>query len=835
MWGAIDCIPALLECLPSREELLNYLDAFEKRVQICSFPHVPNEVTKTEVDRFLSDAKKNAEMHPDMLALLFAALALGSQHCVFDKSGGKWVEGAMEKESRNGDIYIAASMQSLRMASFMNRPTLLAIQTLIMMGPYLTNSGRFLDAWTLFGTTVRLAQSIGLHRHPKVLDPAPPLRESMLRRTLWWWMLHMDQQYSMTLGRPLGISGIGDCPPPDDLTTDPTILRFSECVNKFTLLARQILSSDRLNNAKIDEFTDQLRKLWDTVPETLQFEDAWLQKDREIPEWPIDVMAAVFYSKTHNYLILLNRQRIDHAAPTGNIVSPFSPKMTLYSSMSTGPDTPKSHHASTLLHRGRPLVLSSSLSLLSAFFFFYARAPAALICWTMGQQAFNSCMILLLDAMETGDMSRIEKVEKAYAVFVELERKGVHKLAALAVERISWGLTVLKKRMTAAQAQKTHSIALGKSQGGDGDVEMHGETNTIFTNDTIQEQDIQIDTVMGNTGMLLLEDPGLQCFVPESFEPLTWKMGENSLRRSSVPERRQQEQDPHQNQRQEQQKQGGREHEANQGVSMSISMSSVSSGQMTALSTKQGFRSGDGMTGDTRSPQGSAPGAYATFYTAPSHGSPDRLEPQQPQGLTSPMSPLSGAFPEVVQQDRQQLKHQPPRGGIEMHPQAAFALPLRPFSSPRQQLPSSSIAHQQALMQSQTSSPTPQSSANPSPMPTHLTSPLDSGLIASPASSMGEPTTQSSYYPQQMAQSVHPSWAARPAMMSSGSAPIFSDPQNYEYGTAFGSTTGPMDHSAQEWDDEEWEQYLGALPGSGWSDEEWEQYLGAILGSGWSE
>lgn len=37
-------------------------------------------------------------------------------------------------------------MQALRNASFVNLPTPLGIQTLIMVGPYLTNSGRFLDA-----------------------------------------------------------------------------------------------------------------------------------------------------------------------------------------------------------------------------------------------------------------------------------------------------------------------------------------------------------------------------------------------------------------------------------------------------------------------------------------------------------------------------------------------------------------------------------------------------------------------------------------------------------------------------------------------------------------
>lgn len=52
-------------------------------------------------------------------------------------------------------------MQCLRLGCFMNRPTLLVIQTLVMMGPHLTNSGKFLDASALFGGTVRLAQSIG--------------------------------------------------------------------------------------------------------------------------------------------------------------------------------------------------------------------------------------------------------------------------------------------------------------------------------------------------------------------------------------------------------------------------------------------------------------------------------------------------------------------------------------------------------------------------------------------------------------------------------------------------------------------------------------------------
>lgn len=162
-----------------------------------------------------------------------------------------------------------------------------------MIGPFLCNSGRFLDAWTLFGTTIRVAQAIGLHRHPKYLDPAPASeRECSIRQTLWWWMLHMDEQYSMVLGRPLGLSGIGDCPPPHELTTDPQMLRLSEYINHFTILARQILSSDRMSNTKIDEFTDLLLGLLDTMPELLQFEKSWLDVTKDLPEWPLGAMAA---------------------------------------------------------------------------------------------------------------------------------------------------------------------------------------------------------------------------------------------------------------------------------------------------------------------------------------------------------------------------------------------------------------------------------------------------------------------------------------------------------------------------------------------------------------
>jgi hypothetical protein len=100
-----ECIPQLLDCLPSRDELLESLGAFERRVSVCSFPHVPFEITRSEVERFLDDGRRNAQMCPDMLALLFAAMALGGQHSVWDTSGCQWEADAMAIEIGKGNVY----------------------------------------------------------------------------------------------------------------------------------------------------------------------------------------------------------------------------------------------------------------------------------------------------------------------------------------------------------------------------------------------------------------------------------------------------------------------------------------------------------------------------------------------------------------------------------------------------------------------------------------------------------------------------------------------------------------------------------------------------------
>jgi hypothetical protein len=105
-WAGQTGYQALIEMLPAEPELQQILDLFQKRAQSCSFPHTPEDLTKKEISRFLSDAETNAQKHPDMLALIFITLATGLQMGEWDRNGGEWIEGpASTRTAKQADIY----------------------------------------------------------------------------------------------------------------------------------------------------------------------------------------------------------------------------------------------------------------------------------------------------------------------------------------------------------------------------------------------------------------------------------------------------------------------------------------------------------------------------------------------------------------------------------------------------------------------------------------------------------------------------------------------------------------------------------------------------------
>ncbi len=105
-WRTAEGTSALINLLPKdQQETLFYINTFQHRAQSCSFPHLPDQCTESEVQRFLSNVKENSEQHPDMLALIFATLAQGAQNGAYDKLGGTWHGQVMESQCRMGDAF----------------------------------------------------------------------------------------------------------------------------------------------------------------------------------------------------------------------------------------------------------------------------------------------------------------------------------------------------------------------------------------------------------------------------------------------------------------------------------------------------------------------------------------------------------------------------------------------------------------------------------------------------------------------------------------------------------------------------------------------------------
>ena len=292
-------------------------------------------------------------------------------------------------------------------------------------------------------------------------------------------MLQMDQQYSMTLSRPLAISVTGDCPSPEPIMTDPVMQSLSIYDSHFTILGRQILSSGLWSNPQIDKFSDDLLALERTMPGVLQFEVSWLNEEKSLPAWPLNAHAGLLHIKMHNLLILLNRQRVESSrSESGN---------NRYMRTSAN-----ANH----MPRGRERVLHSCRSLLIAFEYFFTRVRAALICWSIGQMAFNAAMILTLSMLETGETQDLMPVQQVYSAFLEINKLGIHRLAGAAVDRLG---NLMKEFRTEDSAKQT---------------------------------------VMSQQGMMLLEDPGSPLSLSEDLPRLQHRishaMANSGLRRSTL-------------------------------------------------------------------------------------------------------------------------------------------------------------------------------------------------------------------------------------------------------------------------------------------------------------
>lgn len=153
-------------------------------------------------------------------------------------------------------------------------------------------------------------------------------------------------------------------------------------------------------------------------------------------------------------------------------------------------------------------------------------------------------MILLLEMCETLDLRYQERVDLTFAIFRELDDKGIHKLAHFAVERISKE-TIRLRNVVQGQRQQTEPSAAtvtlfpGRTEVATSESPGFGDYGLFqMTFDNPDRFGPLSDTVMSNTGMYLLEDPGLQAQAPPPFSVRRDSRMPRDDKQASVPQRR---------------------------------------------------------------------------------------------------------------------------------------------------------------------------------------------------------------------------------------------------------------------------------------------------------
>ncbi|GAB7336403.1 hypothetical protein MBLNU13_g09121t1 [Cladosporium sp. NU13] len=318
---------ALAKLLPPRQEIATTLDLSKRIFRVMFNPQGPYNLTMVEIDRFLSDVERNAILAPDALGRLFAILAMTPYYGSCDQRSGPETRNIAASPRLKIKCFVAASMQALRNASFMSEPTLHGVETLLILVIHLSGSGQPLDAWSLFGTTIRLAHLIDLHRDPTYLLPVPPPREHSVRRYIWWKMLCMDWKFSLILQKPLGISCNGDCPPPNLCDVDPSERRLYVVATELTLLARKIIIDGKdISKERSIDYTTRLTSLWETLPSTLRYENSWAGVEMALPPWPLDIMSASIFADIQTLIMMMNNGRLGTVNHSRHLHLPLSGK-----------------------------------------------------------------------------------------------------------------------------------------------------------------------------------------------------------------------------------------------------------------------------------------------------------------------------------------------------------------------------------------------------------------------------------------------------------------------------------------------------------------------------
>jgi hypothetical protein len=197
--GSIARASELTNALPSDSECLSFFRCYRETAHVV-YPAVADiEAIESDLLLFLinrASSQGGAGVSEETIygkdfhwiGLLFAVLASGCQCSTLPR----------KERELTSQVYICCSFECLRFTNFLSHATLENIQTLLILGNVISNNMNAGVAWSLMGLTVRLSQTLGLHR---ICPPSTPLQTKITRSKVWWALLWQDSLLSISYDR----------------------------------------------------------------------------------------------------------------------------------------------------------------------------------------------------------------------------------------------------------------------------------------------------------------------------------------------------------------------------------------------------------------------------------------------------------------------------------------------------------------------------------------------------------------------------------------------------------------------------------------------------------
>ena len=266
----MDCgVSDICACLRgiARENLDAILDSFVEIVDPLHH-YLPMPWILQRYERCMNIA---VAPEPQEAALVFAVLGLGNLV-------------AANPTSFN---FISASFQLLRLSNFLTSPSIDSIATFCFIAVYLQHEGKLNEYWPLLGMVIRLAQSMGLHRDPRLISSLVP-EESEIRRRLFHAIVGQETALCVMFGRPNGL-GFFDCSLPRDMsdaelfgvkspvTVHPHEISYNRYAWELMEITRDLVTNSFTTPksstlAREKSISQQLRQWYQNLPPSLRFQ-----------------------------------------------------------------------------------------------------------------------------------------------------------------------------------------------------------------------------------------------------------------------------------------------------------------------------------------------------------------------------------------------------------------------------------------------------------------------------------------------------------------------------------------------------------------------------------